>query len=532
MNPEPTLTLTIHDRAVNAVHADLFGHFMEIEEHEQGPATAWNPETRAFRKDVADALRLMNIPHMRYPGGSNVEFGPPWTAYIDRPGIPREGIFRFGFHEFFQVCDELGSAPLLVIPICRSLQEKHGTTYEQSLREAAAMMAYFNGRLDQGLPAELNEWVELRARNGASEPFAVKRWQLGNEAFLAFLGPAREAGWSPEKTSQEYVRFIRDHIDAVKAVDPSIEVIVEVQPHMFEGIDLMAAFQEQLAEVTDLVSHHIYQSWQINEIERDGVAVNREDLPYLDYARAIASAPGADAEGLAVLQDDQLALNAFGKPVAITEWNLNAFYKPGREEVIYPKSYLANGLGAAGFLHAFMRAGNEIVMGNQSMLIGDWWDLGCIRISRDDPSRFRFDTRGQVNSLYSRFHGNERLAVDIAHNAFYAQPYALGNLKAKAKVACVDPLVTRRGNTLFLHVINRDFLRPWRLAVDLSALGTRPRSILRHSISGALDAGGEFGPEDWQTQLRHEPVPVKGRNGKYRLEVAAASVSVFEIALR
>jgi len=528
-----TTRITIHDRVVNAVSPNLFGHFMELEvKSETGPSTAWLAEEGRFREDVARALRLMNIPHMRYPGGSCVEFGPKWSAYIDAPGETRAPLFRFGFHEFFQVCRDLDAEPLLVAPVARSLHPELDTTYEQSLEEAAAMAAYFNAPLDNDLPENLQSWPKLRAANGHPEPFGVRHWQMGNELFLAFLNPAREAGWPPEKIASEYARFVRDHAEALKGVDPGIRIIVEVQPQMFEGVDIKAVFAEKLADVADMASVHIYQTWQINQVERDGEPVAIEDLEIRDYAQTLASTPCADEEGLSVLQPDQRALLEFGKPLAVTEWNLNTFWKKELMDYGYPSCYLANGLGAAGFLHAFMRAGDDVVWANQSMLIGDCWDLGCIRIAKDDPSRFRFDARGQVLSLYSRFHGPERLATSVENQRHYRQPYEMGAIHVREKMAYLDPVATRRGSEIFLHLINRDFDRVARVEVDISALGGVPRSLIRHTMTGPADPGGEFGASEYQTTLTSDPAPVDCREGVLTLSAPAASVNVYAISMR
>jgi alpha-N-arabinofuranosidase len=130
------------------------------------------PNTRGMRNDVVAALRNLNIPNLRWPGGCFADeyhwmdgIGPK----ADRPkmvnthwgGVTEDN--SFGTHEFFELCEQLGCEP------------------------------YICGNVGSGTVQEMQQWVEyitfdgispmadLRHENGRSEPWRIKYWGVGNE---------------------------------------------------------------------------------------------------------------------------------------------------------------------------------------------------------------------------------------------------------------------------------------------------------------------------------------------------------------
>ncbi len=150
------------------------------------------PNIGGIRKDVVDALRPLQIPVLRWPGGCFAD------AYHWRDGIgPRDrrplrvnyhwGMApepnHFGTHEFMQFCRLIGTEPYLV------------------------------GNVGSGSPAELRDWVEYcnfagdsalaneRRANGAQEPFGVRFWGVGNENWGC------GGHMDPEYYADEFARF-------------------------------------------------------------------------------------------------------------------------------------------------------------------------------------------------------------------------------------------------------------------------------------------------------------------------------------
>ncbi|WP_020575628.1 alpha-N-arabinofuranosidase [Actinopolymorpha alba] len=159
------------------------------------------PNEGGIRLDVVEALRAMNIPNLRWPGGCFAD------EYHWRDGIgpkdqrPRmvnthwgnvEENNHFGTHEFMALCELLGADP------------------------------YVNGNIGSGTVQEMSEWVEyltrdgdspmvaLRKANGRDEPWKVPFWGLGNEAW-GCGGNMRPEAYADE--ARRYATFCRDHGD-------------------------------------------------------------------------------------------------------------------------------------------------------------------------------------------------------------------------------------------------------------------------------------------------------------------------------
>ena len=145
-----------------------------------------------LRADVIEALRKLNPPVIRWPGGC---FADDYH-WRDGTGIRRDrartvNIWwgqtvennHFGTHEFLNLCRFIGAQP------------------------------YLAGNVGSGSPAELRDWVEYcnfpgdsslarqRAANGSPQPFGVRYWGVGNENWNC------GGSFCPEDYAAEYRRF-------------------------------------------------------------------------------------------------------------------------------------------------------------------------------------------------------------------------------------------------------------------------------------------------------------------------------------
>lgn len=202
------------DRAFVAGDLDrrLFGSFVEhmgrcvyTGIYEPGHATA---DENGFRTDVLDLVRELGVTAVRYPGGNfvsnyNWEDGVgPKDQRPRRLDLAWRAIEtnQFGTDEFVVWARKAGVEPIWAVNL--------GT---RGIAEAVELLQYCN------LPAG-TEVSDRRVANGSEKPHDIRIWCLGNE----MDGP-----WQiGHKTAEEYARLAEETANAMRRVDPALELVV------------------------------------------------------------------------------------------------------------------------------------------------------------------------------------------------------------------------------------------------------------------------------------------------------------------
>jgi len=183
------------------------------------PRDTFKRRPNGLREDLAGALLALKPSFIRFPGGCFVEGDILANAFrwkdtigdiAERPGH-LNNIWRYrstdglGYHEYLQMCEDLGAEPLFVINCGMSHKGNVPLNELDSwVQDALDAIEYANG-------PTTSRWGMLRAKNGHPAPFGLKYLEIGNENG----GPAYE---------QRYARFY----DAVKARYPDIQLIADV----------------------------------------------------------------------------------------------------------------------------------------------------------------------------------------------------------------------------------------------------------------------------------------------------------------
>ena len=173
-------TLVIHaDQGTNIISRNIYGQFSEhlgrcIYDGIWVGENSSIPNTRGIRNDVVAALKKIEIPVIRWPGGCFADqyhwedgVGPrdqrPKRINTSWGGVVEDD--QFGTHEFLDFCDQIGAAP------------------------------YISGNVGSGTVEELAEWIEymtaatnsvmsdLRRKNGRAEPWKIPFVGIGNESW-------------------------------------------------------------------------------------------------------------------------------------------------------------------------------------------------------------------------------------------------------------------------------------------------------------------------------------------------------------
>ncbi len=167
------------DQGKTTISKHIYGHFSEhlgrciyggIWVGEDSPI----PNTHGIRNDVIAALKNIQIPNIRWPGGCFADeyhwmdgIGPrdkrPKIVNTNWGGVVEDN--SFGTHEFLTFCELIGTEPYL------SMNVGSG-----SVEEMAKWVEYVNSDGDSPM-------ANLRRQNGRDKPWNVKFIGVGNESW-------------------------------------------------------------------------------------------------------------------------------------------------------------------------------------------------------------------------------------------------------------------------------------------------------------------------------------------------------------
>jgi alpha-N-arabinofuranosidase len=276
-------------------------------------------------------MQEMHIPVLRFPGGTDTDF-IDWCDLVDnvpgrdaaRPATSvgsRGGLItnRFGYDEFLQLCEEQQIRPLLVVNFQDGLLRRKPLA--DAARHAAELVAYCNAMVDDPrLTAAMRAWPAARAKNGRTAPYHISLFQIGNETWFTWE-PMKKLGMTRKQAVDWYVTCLAAYVDAMRAVDPAIEIIADGTPVN----ELLPAIKAKLGNKIDyIVPEHTYWPFGVyTRMTRYGWPIDASKLSAEEIWKCWVGVPAIDAaSGMSVLQDQYYApVRAAGYKIAITEWN-------------------------------------------------------------------------------------------------------------------------------------------------------------------------------------------------------------------
>lgn len=444
---------------IGRIEPNIYGHFMEhlgncIEEGCWVGTESHIAHTDGVRNDVVDALRHIDAPLIRWPGGCFAD------DYHWQDGIgPREHRPRrinihwgdvietnaFGTHEFLAFCKAVGADP------------------------------YFCGNLGSGSPRELRDWVEYcnfpgdsewarqRRANGQDEPFNVRYWGVGNENWGC------GGHFTPDDYATEYRRFATYLRNWGK--DPLY--LIGCGPNE-NDLDWTRRFFTKLKRdhghhppIHGYAAH--YYTWNHGEF---GTATEYNETQWY----------GLLAKSLrmeALVTQQRALMDAFDPDrkigLLIDEWGTWHPATPGRNpRFLWQQNTLRDGLVAALTLDIFNRHADKVVMANIAQTINV---LQSLLLTEGDkmlktPTYHVFD-------LYKHHMGGQSLRVLID------TPSLDADIAGKvAKLPVIAGSASIKADRLTLTLVNSHATEP--AEVDLRLLGgtlpaTAKGTVLTHT---------------------------------------------------
>lgn len=314
-----------------------------------------------YRADVITLLKELNSPVYRWPGGNFV------SGYNYKDGIgdrdrrpPRKnpawkGVEHndVGIDEFMQFCRILKTESFI------ALNSGLG-----GVLMASEEVEYCNGAVGTTMG-------HLRADNGSPEPYNVKFWSIGNEMFGDW-----QLGNMP---IEDYVKKHNEFADAIRKVDPSIEIVAVGNVGKWDEMMLSSCSQNM-----NYISEHIYrQNWHggglMTHTKQLADDIQRIGQIHRDYRNQIPS------------------LKSKNIRIAMDEWNY--WYGPHIYGELGTRYFWRDGMGIAAGLHEFYRNSDIYYMANYAQTVNV---IGCIKTTGISSA---FETTGLVLKMYREFFG-------------------------------------------------------------------------------------------------------------------------------
>ncbi|KAI6828809.1 putative alpha-L-arabinofuranosidase [Hortaea werneckii] len=302
-------------------------------------------DSNGFRKDVIEAMKELNVPVVRYPGGNFcatyhwMDGVGPKEQRPRKPELAWLGVEtnEFGTDEFMKWCEAVGTEPYLCF--------NFGTG---TLDEALAWVEYCNSTQD-------TYYANLRRKNGREEPYNVKYWALGNETW----GP-----WQVEQmTKEDYAKKAYQWAKAIKLLDPNVVLILcgetghsSWDHHVLKEcvrFDTHSLGGSTTASLIDMHSIHIYTACNKDPVKNAFAPLSAE--------RAIEICAGLI--DLARIENGVPA-SVPRQTICFDEWNVwDPMRAPG-ESGAEEKYNLSDGLAVAIWLNVFVRQSKYVGMAN------------------------------------------------------------------------------------------------------------------------------------------------------------------------
>jgi alpha-N-arabinofuranosidase len=498
--PNTPLSLTLHsDQPGGRIPRELYGHFAEhlgrcIYDGIWVGEDSDIPNTRGLRNDVLAALKELDIPVLRWPGGCFAD------EYHWRDGVgPRDerqpmvnnhwgGVIdpnQFGTHEFMDLVAELGCD------------------------------AYIAGNVGSGTVQEMQEWVEyltadvdstmvkLRRANGREKPWRVRFFGVGNENWVCG-GHMR-----PEFYADEYRRYqtyVRHH-------DPENRIFRIACGPNSDDYNWTEVLMERAAEHMDGLSLHYY-CLPTNDWNDKGPALGfPEDDWFIMFQRAWHMDELITKHSAIMDRHDPEKRIA----LIVDEWGSWYNTEPGTNpRFLFQQNTLRDALLAALHLHIFHRHRERVRMANIAQTVNVLQSM----VLTDGPRMLRTPTHHAMVMLKGH-QDAEFLPVDLSP----APEYTRGD----ASVPAVDVSASRRADgVITLSAINCDPERGHDIELHLPADDASRTLQGRQLTADTLDAHNTFDEPD-----RLTPVDLPAQDcpagEPVRLSLPARSVTVYTL---
>ncbi|MBN1363881.1 MAG: alpha-N-arabinofuranosidase [Syntrophaceae bacterium] len=322
---------------------EIYGHFAEhlgrcIYDGFWVGKDSYIPNIRGIRNDVVEALKKIQVPVLRWPGGCFADEyhwrdGIGWPAKRLKTlnnnwgGVETN---QFGTHEFMDLCEQLGCQP------------------------------YVAGNLGSGTVEEIRSWIEymtsdsdssmasLRRRNGRDKPWKVPYFGIGNENW----------GCGGNMTAEYYADLYRNFQTYVRNYSGNKIIKVACGPG---GGDTSwtDVVMKKASRYMDAIDLHYYV-WDSTDWSNKGSAVKFGEKEWFSLMKNTLQIDNVIAKNLEIMDkyDPEKRVALF-----VCEWGTWWAHESG-ESALYQQNTLRDAVSAGIFLNIFNSHCDRVKMAN------------------------------------------------------------------------------------------------------------------------------------------------------------------------
>ncbi len=407
---KPKGALVVDPTAMFDLSPYLYMQFMEpLGATDGSVGSSWNYLDKRWRKGLVEVTKELAPTLMRW-GGCFASYYR-WKEGVGPRSkrIPMYNLLwggmetnQVGTHEFVDFCSTVGADPLFVVNFESDgrphwARPRPGINRLGTAREAAEWVDYCN-----------NPTNKERRKNGATEPFGVGMWQIGNETSYD------KNGFDCETAARKTVTFAR----TMRKADPGIKLIGW-------GDTWADRMLEVAGEHLDYIAFHSgYRSALPNS------PLNENDYrkdPARTWEHLMTGAEWASRK----LSEMRQRTVGYDVLLALTE---SHYSMPGRNRCPLMSAW-ATGVAYARVFNLYQRNGDVLKIATLSDFCGTRWMCNSIIIPTFMEADAYMMPVARVMSLLGRHTGNKALNVTGCP-------------------ADLDVTASRRGGRVWLHVVN------------------------------------------------------------------------------
>lgn len=483
------------NRSKGTINKNIYGHFSEhlgrcIYHGVFVGGDSEIPNVNGMRTDVVQALKAMKIPLLRWPGGCFAD------TYHWRDGIgPKEGRKTivnttwggvtednsFGTHEFLELCRQLECEP------------------------------YISGNVGSGTVQEFSDWVEYcnmggqspmaeeRRKNGREQPWNVKYWGIGNEAW----------GCGGNMRAEFYADLCRQYATYLRNYDNEHKIYKIASGANVEDYHWTKTIMERAGQLVDAVSLHYYTRPRTGDWSDKGPATG---FPLSEYYSTLANTLYMEE----LVENHSRIIRQYQGDrqvgLCVDEWGTWFDVEPGTNPgFLYQQNTMRDALVAAINLNIFNNHCDTVVMANIAQLVNV---LQAV-ILTEGPKMLLTPTY-HVFELYQGHQGAKQLESYVETMLIGEEGSLAPNLHLSA---------SENENGVLVTVANLDGQNAAELDCVLTGLG-RPTAIEGRVLSGAIGAYNDFGTEE---TVKPTALPASITTDGFTATLPACSVSAFFI---